>query len=880
MALAGREKAMGFVWFFLGALLIGSVLWVAYDETFGRRTWKEYASQWQQMEEERLSKAIEKEEKKIDQAKIKKIAMEREQVQNMLTSGEYAQAQQELADVKTNYQDAKTDLQFAKADLDEVFYQWKHAQHDGHDFSSHKARFESLEKQIAELTKIEVDWDSKLKAAQEKVNSFDKKLKDLESQESALYEKVTPLKRQLEAARDRGAPIEQYVVDDLGKAGPVNWGGVDRCTTCHIPTMIPGHEKGKNPFKTHPNLEKIFDAHPVESYGCVTCHGGQGRATQIKGGKPLEKGDLPHGFDHYWLEPLMRGDYIQSTCNKCHIQQFVLDMAPVYTQGKNLFVEYACINCHNAKGLEWAPKSGPDLRKIKDKVYPEWMYAWVKKPTDYLPHTKMPQVPWKNDQEVVQAIAYLYQNSEAANFKYGDFAGGDATAGQQTFEKVGCIACHNIGGKGGNNGPALDRIAEKTTGRWIYNWIQEPKNWSTHARMPSLRLTGDEARNVTAYLLTKGQKPSVDAKLEAAFLDESNAKAGQKVISTYGCYACHYIKGFEDMGKPSVDLTGFGRKDVHELAFGDAKIPETWEAWTDGKLRNPQMFVDERSSSVMPKPNITDEQRHALLVFLRGQRPENIPDKYLAFDAEIEKGRQLVYRYNCQACHVVEGKGGDVSQWITESNFLPPNLASTGSRLTTEWMSNFLKNPAHYPKVRTWLDIRMPTFGFTDAEVDELVRYFKKSAGVATLLEQPYHPEISNEEIQAAKELIGNNNFACGSCHIIGNEIPAAGPTVWAPNLAYGQNRLRPQWVNEWIRDPAKLVPGIRMPGFYPEAGAGPDNVLGGDDEKQIQAIVDYLFYLGNGGSIVSSGTSATVESTESKPNAGAVESAPAAAKQ
>ena len=99
-----------------------------------------------------------------------------------------------------------------------------------------------------------------------------------------------------------------------------------------------------------------------------------------------------------------------------------------------------------------------------------------------------------------------------------------------------------------------------------------------------------------------------------------------------------------------VELTNFGRKDVSELAFGDAKIPETWEAWTQGKLTNPQMYVDERSSSVMPKPNIDDKQRHALLVFLRGQRPENLPQQYLAYDPEIEKGRQLIERYLDQAC--------------------------------------------------------------------------------------------------------------------------------------------------------------------------------------------------------------------------------------
>lgn len=846
MALAGREKSMGFLWFILGGVLIAAILWVAYDEDWGRRTWKQYAQEWEQMEVARLEKAIAEKNSKISKKELDKIQMEREQAQAMLGSDEYEQAQKELADSKKNYEDAKQQLQFAKADSDELFYVWKHAQHQGKDYSEYEKRYKELDRQIEEYKKLEADWEAKLKGAQEKVNSYDKKLEDLDAQEAAIYEDIKPLQRQLDAIKNRGAPIEQVVVNDLGKAGPVQWGEVDRCTTCHIPVLTPGYEKGKQPFQTHPNLKRIFDAHPYESYGCVTCHGGQGRATQIEG-KPLTKGDFAHGFEKHWLNPLLRGDFVESSCNKCHVQQFTLDMAPVYSQGKEIFVAYGCINCHKVDGLDWAPKAGPDLRKIKEKVYPEWLQAWLKQPTGYLPHTKMPQVPWANDEEVVQAASYIFAKSEPFNWKYGRYGGGGSPAeGEKLFNSVGCMACHAIGDKGGNAGPALDRIVEKTNGDWIYNWIKEPKNWSTHARMPSLRLTDGEANNLVAYLLTQGNRLPENETLRAALQEQANVEAGFKVINKYGCYACHNIEGFEDMGRPSVALTNFGRKDIHELAFGDAKIPHTWEAWTMGKLENPQMYLDERSTSAMPKPNLTDEQRHAVLVFLKGQKPEELPAEKIAYDPVVEKGRQLVYWYNCKQCHVIEGQGGKVSEWIAEPNFLPPNLASTGARLQTHWMQTFLKNPADYPKIRDWLEIRMPTFGFTDEEVDGLVQYFKKIAGVNTLLEATPTIKTTPEELAAGKELVSNNNFACASCHIINGVRPAAGPTVWAPDLAYGHQRLRPQWMNKWIRNPADLVPGIRMPGYYPEPGSGPKNILGGNDDQQVQSIVDYLFYLAN----------------------------------
>jgi mono/diheme cytochrome c family protein len=478
------------------------------------------------------------------------------------------------------------------------------------------------------------------------------------------------------------------------------------------------------------------------------------------------------------------------------------------------------------------------------------MFAWVKKPTQYLPQTRMPQVPWGNDQEITQAMAYIFSKSEPFNWKFGDYpGGGDPAAGADTFQSVGCIACHSMDGKGADAGPALDRIAEKTTAHWIFNWIQQPKNWTAHARMPSLRLTPEESRNVTAFLMTKGQPPQADEALRTALAEEKNVEAGFKVISKYGCYACHNIQGFEDFSRPSVDLSEFGRKDVHELAFGDVKIPETWEDWTKGKLTDPQMFLDERSSSTMPKPNINDEQREALMVFLKGQRPEVLPKEKMPHDPVVEKGRQLVFWYNCKQCHVIEGQGGKVSEFIPEPNDLPPNLASTGDRLQTQWMTQFLQNPASYPKVRDWLKIRMPTFNFTDEETDALVRYFKELANVDTLLEGKPHGVASSEMLEAGRELVGPENFQCASCHIINGVRPAAGPTVWAPDLAYGHNRLRPQWINKWVRDPAKLIPGIRMPGYYPEGGQGPEAILGGNVDKQVEAIVNYLMILANGGS-------------------------------
>jgi hypothetical protein len=60
------------------------------------------------------------------------------------------------------------------------------------------------------------------------------------------------------------------------------------------------------------------------------------------------------------------------------------------------------------------------------------------------------------------------------------------------------------------------------------------------------------------------------------------------------------------------------------------------------------------------------------------------------------------------------------------------------------------------------------------------------------------------------------------------------------------KRRLNPHWVLKWLRDPQKVQPGTKMPSFYPE---GPEDILGGKDDKQIEALRDYIMVLGRTGS-------------------------------
>ena len=68
-----------------------------------------------------------------------------------------------------------------------------------------------------------------------------------------------------------------------------------------------------------------------------------------------------------------------------------------------------------------------------------------------------------------------------------------------------------------------------------------------------------------------------------------------------------------------------------------------------------------------------------------------------------------------------------------------------------------------------------------------------------------------------------------------------------APSFRLTGERLREDWLVDWMKDPQSITPGTQMPQFWPplDDGTGymtplPD-VLGGDAEAQMRAVAAYL---------------------------------------
>jgi mono/diheme cytochrome c family protein len=155
----------------------------------------------------------------------------------------------------------------------------------------------------------------------------------------------------------------------------------------------------------------------------------------------------------------------------------------------------------------------------------------------------------------------------------------------------------------------------------------------------------------------------------------------------------------------------------------------------------------------------------------------------------------------------------------------------------------------------------MPTFGFSDEHTNQLVSYFNGLSKVDIPYAYIDDKKIPPEHLAAAGALVSKEYFNCFSCHQQGDKKPEGPVEGWAPDLTLARQRLNPTWIIKWLQDPQKIQPGAKMPSFFP---GGPDNILGGKDDRQIEALRDYLMSIGRGAS--ASPTAAPAVIAKAKP--------------
>lgn len=333
--------------------------------------------------------------------------------------------------------------------------------------------------------------------------------------------------------------LQQIWIPSMAKA--------DRCVTCHQALGWKGFETADEPFRTHP--AEILKSHPPETFGCTSCHGGQGWA--------IDAGPAHGPIDH-WNEPLLGkqlgGEYslvdnkaalMQMNCNVCHRYERETKGADAINHAKKLVQDKGCRGCHVVNGR--GGTIGPDLTYVGDKEAEQYEYgrlsgqktsfAWhvahFKDPRALVTETVMPNFNFgtKDAQALAMLVLSWRKSPVPAAFIPGVPHSEPQTEQERTdeermktgpggwFVKTGCFVCHSISALGVKSpaqiGPDLSTAVEDVQsrfGRTLDDFLREPTG--TMAVVLSRQI-----------ILTPEEKAVAISKLREAYAEHEKQKA-------------------------------------------------------------------------------------------------------------------------------------------------------------------------------------------------------------------------------------------------------------------------------------------------------------------------------------------------------------------
>lgn len=905
-----------FVWFAITSIILTlSLVGIVYTDY--HREWKDYQKQFIQLKLKKSQQELTQAEQSVDKSALEAAQKQLSDAHAIVKTHqadiqkfdkEIAKLDGEIAKAKATYQNLKQfqdsykyyyEEYAEKRDRRAAGYQKKLAVTDPKTAKA-KQVLDNLEasKEKAESERAAIS--AKEKEAQKQVD----KLLEEKSRAQARIDKVKPTlaKDILNAPMiDFMAPslkVQQVVLENLyddyhfAKAQKV-----DRCMTCHLGIDQKGFEDAPQPFRTHPNLDLYLGSrspHTLEKIGCTTCHGGSGQSVSFidTAHTPRDEAQKKEWIKKYrwhelekWDHKMLPLQHAQAACAKCHSGVVEVPKADKLNEGRRLAQKYGCFGCHKITGYEKRWKVGPDLHHVGSKLDAEWMAKWIEDPTSFKPSTKMPKVfhlsntsspeDKEKNKAAIQAItSYLLKNSESVALTEPPLSG-DIERGSALVKEIGCMGCHNVGDAAVSDfGPDLKGLGSKLKADWLYTWLKNPRHYSPNTRMPNLRLSDQEAADITTYLLSmkneefeKKAAPAAKAEVADQMIlaymqgnmrkseaEEALAKMnaaekaeflGKKSITQQGCFGCHDIKGFEDAKPIGAELSNEGRKDLHQFDFGFVDIEHTRESFIHQKLKDPRIFDSGKLKEYhdklrMPQFHLTDAEIDSLTTFVLSLTEEHIPMEMRRLlstgDLQTEKGRLLVAKYNCNGCHQLDGKLGALREFNEDKGAAPPIIDGEGAKAQEKWLHEFLNSPK---PIRPWVKYRMPTFGFDEEQLKTLVTYFDNLDKQEISYRAESVPATDAEKLEVGKLLF--DKFQCAKCHEINPNSAAMGASFLAPNLGLAKERLKFHWINEWLKDPQKLQEGTMMPAFFPDGESPLPDVLGGDADKQIEAIRDYL---------------------------------------
>ncbi len=602
-------------------------------------------------------------------------------------------------------------------------------------------------------------------------------------------------------------------------------GRVDRCVTCHLATIRDDVETGDwpAPFSRHSALDLFLGAdspHPYPRFGCTTCHGGEGRATDFSraGHVPVTSEQAARWQESRGWRPgggraMLPLDLTTATCGRCHDGEVAASQARSLERGRRLIAALGCTACHASglplsrenppsfppfsKGGGQSSRVGPSLIGIAGKTTPAWVHRWLEAPRDFRETTRMPHAFDPGEQ-----AADAERSHRSAEIRSAEIRGRTAEIRSRTAEVRG-------------------RTAEI---RAVVDYLWQVSRPADYQPPPA-----------------------------------GEVEAGRTLFESVGCKGCHLL-GLERDSSMS-----FERRHGPHLAGTGSKVDAGWlYAW----LRDPRAYrhdtpmpslrLDERQTAdltayLMTRRDpaweglslpATDVETRDRLVLSALARSHTIEQSQARFERMSERnknlylGEQTINRYGCHGCHQIAG--------FDQAPAVGPPLREVSGRLrarlaSPEPASPKLASPGDKPATRgRWRAAsHRPAYRLSDDHIRALTVAVLGLAGAAA--------PADDEATALAQGRRVVDRYNCRGCHRIegrggfprrgtsgteprrgtsgteprrgtsGTE-PRASPDGAPPDLAHAGARLKAPWLYRYLADPGghQIRPWlqVRMPTF------------------------------------------------------------------
>ncbi|MFM8802613.1 MAG: hypothetical protein ACKOK8_01655, partial [Planctomycetia bacterium] len=402
----------------------------------------------------------------------------------------------------------------------------------------------------------------------------------------------------------------------------------------------------------------------------------------------------------------------------------------------------------------------------------------------------------------------------------------------------------------------------------------ENKSYNERYRMPKFPFNDEQREAVMTFVLGLVAEPPAPQFIHQPSPREEARLAGLKVAEQYNCGGCHALQmdRWDIRYKPGTLGEAPSVADYPFLSphFTEQDVARSLVTDRQGR-RSARLEGMPVLDPTTGKPQFVDEDG----IPIEEGDTEAAPHQpvMLWHDALVDGEPRLVGSQNVsvpidavRAGRHYPAKGGDLARILFPVviadekqinpnvkpddawGWLPPPLVGEGRKVQSGWLHTFLLNPH---TIRPSAVLRMPRFNFQSSEAAALVNYFAAVDGA----DYPYvyDPRLDESSLaateqlrpghlQGAMKIVTNNNY-CVKCHLVGSYAPPGNPKALAPQLERVHERLRPDYVHNWIANPKRYLPYTGMPVNIPFDKPVSQDLYPGTSEQQVDALTDLLMH-------------------------------------